>query len=137
MIPVLSIFLSPNQTRTKLTYLSLSFLSPPRDATFYGGGGTGACGSPNDDSLSTVALFGVPDGSPKGAYNDGVNCGKTITIKRIDTGVVATANITNACPSCGNSNNIDLSDSLFKEKLGGTAELGIMKVEWSCEDCVF
>ena len=61
----------------------------------------------NPDSAKLVALYTA-------AYENGANCGRTVQIDNLDDGTSTTAVVADSCPSCSNSNNIDLSIGAFE-----------------------
>ena len=66
-----------------------------------------SCPSVNPDSAKIIALYTE-------AYENGANCGRTVQIDNLDDGTSTTAVVADSCPSCSNSNNIDLSVGAFE-----------------------
>ncbi|BGP21891.1 hypothetical protein JCM10295v2_000768 [Rhodotorula toruloides] len=60
---------------------------------FYQNGVAGNCGAVNPDSALIVAL-------PTATYANGVHCGQTVTITRVDTGSSIQAKVADSCPTC-------------------------------------
>ncbi|CAO1619002.1 unnamed protein product [Sympodiomycopsis kandeliae] len=91
-------------------------------ATFYDAG-LGACGDTNSASDMIVAV------TPS-MYGGGSNCGKQISITNQKTGTTQQATIKDLCPTCGGSQDLDMSKGLFKA-LGGTENEGVFPITWS------
>ena len=94
-------------------------------ATFYYQKGVaGACGNINPDSAMIVALNNYK-------YRSSL-CGKTISIKSLQTGKTVQATVADRCPGCG-PNDVDLSTGLFAA-LGGTQQEGVFKIDWTIQN---
>ncbi|KAF8610008.1 barwin-like endoglucanase [Ceratobasidium sp. AG-I] len=95
-------------------------------ATFFTqNGNAGACGDKHDDYDLVVA-------ADKDRYGD-LNkksdlCGKKVLITNTDNGKQVTAIIADACPTCKNSNSLDLSLGAF-DKIGAR-ETGMLPIKW-------
>ncbi|KIJ39751.1 hypothetical protein M422DRAFT_257345 [Sphaerobolus stellatus SS14] len=74
---------------------------------FLQGGAAGACGTVHKDTDHVVALQTTQ-------YDNGVFCGRTITITDVTTGKTAVGTVADECPGCNGSGSIDLSESLFE-----------------------
>ena len=48
-------------------------------------------------------------------YDNGANCGRSITITRTDTGQSVTATVADECPTCENGTSLDLSEGAFEQ----------------------
>ncbi|CAO1628692.1 unnamed protein product [Parajaminaea phylloscopi] len=89
-------------------------------ATFYDAG-LGACGWTNSGSDKIVAVTYAN-------WAGGANCGKTISITH--NGNTQQATIADLCPTCGGSDDLDMSWGLFSA-LGGTHDMGVFQMQWS------
>lgn len=133
----------PSHTSTKPTAVSTNHVSSHTTAlttqstgtsNFIGGGVityffqngvAGACGTVHQDTDMICALDSA-------RYNNGEFCGREITIEANDTtGQKRIINVTVAdeCPTCKNSNSIDLSLGAF-EQITATA-IGELSAIWS------
>ncbi|KAM0750973.1 hypothetical protein T439DRAFT_380795 [Meredithblackwellia eburnea MCA 4105] len=91
-------------------------------ATFFFQDNTeGACGVLHTDSDHIVAIDSA-------MYDNGANCGRTVQIRRLSTGVVITATVADECPTCDTSTSLDLSVASFLEI--ATEEEGEVAIEW-------
>ncbi|GAA5975615.1 hypothetical protein JCM11641_003547 [Rhodosporidiobolus odoratus] len=96
---------------------------------YYQKGNQGACGTAVSDSSKVVAL-------PSYAYGGGRYCGKKVEITRMSggsKGMKVTATVMDECPSCTNSNSLDLSVGAYKA-LGGTQDEGQFDISWKFID---
>jgi hypothetical protein len=48
-------------------------------------------------------------------YGNGELCGKTVQITRVSTGVTAQCIVADECPTCDNSESIDMSVGMFTQ----------------------
>ena len=46
-------------------------------------------------------------------YDNGAHCGKTVKLVNLDSGATTTATVADECPTCDNSNSIDMSVGAF------------------------
>jgi len=93
-------------------------------ATWYTqNGNAGNCGKVNPDSAKIIALYTE-------AYENGANCGRTVQIDNLDDGTSTTAVVADSCPSCSNSNNIDLSVGAFEAIDPEYKTHGIRNIRW-------
>lgn len=91
-------------------------------ATFYQAG-LGNCGWTNSGSDMIVAL-------PTSMYAGGSHCGKKLTVTNQKTGKTQQATVADSCPTCGSSQDLDMSWGLFSA-LGGTENEGVFPISWS------
>jgi len=93
---------------------------------FYQGGVAGACGTVHKDSDFVAAMDYRRYGnlSVKSAL-----CGKQVKITNPANGKSVTVTVADACPTCKNSNSIDLSVAAFKQI--ATEEQGMVGINWS------
>lgn len=63
-------------------------------------------------------------------YAGGANCGKMVSITNQKTGTTQQAKIVDLCPTCGGSQDLDMSKGLFSA-LGGTENEGVFPISWS------
>lgn len=91
-------------------------------ATFFQAG-LGACGWTNSGSDMIVAV------TPS-VFSGGSVCGKKITITNEKTGKTQEATISDECPTCTSTKDLDMSSGLFSA-LGGTEEEGVFQMKWS------
>lgn len=92
---------------------------------FYQGGNAGACGNRNPDSAKVAAL-------QTSEYANGAHCGKQIKIFRADNpskSVLVT--VADECPSCVNSESIDLSVGAFTAIATEAEGMVAIKWEWA------
>jgi rare lipoprotein A (peptidoglycan hydrolase) len=70
------------------------------------------------------------DGARYGDASDGLSplCGQKVKITNIENGNTVTVTIKDKCPTCKNSNSIDLTVAAF-EALGPLNE-GVLPIEW-------
>ncbi|KAK4699918.1 hypothetical protein P7C70_g6334, partial [Phenoliferia sp. Uapishka_3] len=85
-------------------------------------GVAGACGKVNLDTAKVIAIDSA-------MYNNGANCGRSITITRVSDGRTATGVVADECPTCNNGTSLDMSEGLFLEL--GTYDEGEFDIEWS------
>jgi len=85
-------------------------------------GNEGACGDTNPDSAIICAL-------QTSVYDNGAHCGQYVLITNTKTGKTIPVRVADECPTCDNSQSIDLSTGAF-QALGGTVEEGIFPIEW-------
>jgi hypothetical protein len=93
---------------------------------FYQNGVAGACGTVHSDSDLIAAIDAARYG------NTGVKsglCGKQVSITNTQNHNTVVVTIADACPTCDNSNSIDLSVAAF-QKLGPLSE-GLLPIVWS------
>lgn len=93
---------------------------------FFQNGQPGACGKRNPDSLPLVALDTRRYGNTSRKSSD---CGRHVRIKNIKNGKTVVAIIADACPTCANSNSLDLSTGAFDAI--GDRDTGVLSIEWS------
>ncbi|KAI0709271.1 RlpA-like double-psi beta-barrel-protein domain-containing protein-containing protein [Earliella scabrosa] len=99
-------------------------------ATFYyQGGQAGACGKVNPDSAYIAALQTERYGN-LGAKSS--NCGRRIKLTNTNNGKSVEVVVADACPSCGDKNDLDLSVDAFKQI--AKEEEGYVPIEWSFLD---
>ncbi|KAI0807558.1 hypothetical protein C8Q74DRAFT_1213443 [Fomes fomentarius] len=79
---------------------------------FYQGGQAGACGNVNPDSAYIAALQTDRYGN-LGAKSS--NCGRRIKLTNTNNGKSVEVTVADACPTCGNHNDLDLSEAAFKQ----------------------
>ncbi|KAK4698985.1 hypothetical protein P7C70_g7284, partial [Phenoliferia sp. Uapishka_3] len=89
---------------------------------FYQAGGTGACGSVNEDSALIVALNTAQYSSSK--------CGSKVKVTNTATGKSVTATVADECPGCA-SESLDLSTGAFDSI--GDEDTGVLSITWSYE----
>ncbi|KAM0748658.1 barwin-like endoglucanase [Meredithblackwellia eburnea MCA 4105] len=95
-------------------------------ATFYTQNGVaGACGKVNPDSALIIA-------QDSRMYNNGANCGRSITLTRTDNGASVTAVIADECPTCETATSLDLSVGAFTKI--ATEEEGMVPISWHYND---
>ncbi|KAF9507856.1 hypothetical protein BS47DRAFT_1488618 [Hydnum rufescens UP504] len=92
---------------------------------FYQGGNAGACGTVHSDSDYIVAID-IDRYGDTGAVSP--LCGKKVEITNADTGKSVVATIADVCPTCKNSNSIDLSVSTFLA-IASLGE-GMVSIKW-------
>ncbi|KIJ48023.1 hypothetical protein M422DRAFT_248174 [Sphaerobolus stellatus SS14] len=88
---------------------------------FFQNGEPGACGQVHKDTDLIVALQTTQ-------YDNGVFCGRTLTITDTATGKTAVGTVADECPGCNGSGSIDLSEGLF-EIFAPTSQ-GTFPVSW-------
>ncbi|KIJ48033.1 hypothetical protein M422DRAFT_248192 [Sphaerobolus stellatus SS14] len=88
---------------------------------FFQEGAAGACGQVHKDTDHIVALQTTQ-------YDNGVFCGRTLTITDTATGKTAVGTVADECPGCNGSGSIDLSEGLF-EIFAPTSQ-GTFPVSW-------
>lgn len=92
---------------------------------FYQGGNAGACGTVHSDSdlvaAMDVDLYG--DTGRKSSL-----CGRRVQITNTNNGKSVTVVVADACPTCKNSNSIDLSVGAFNKI--ATEEQGMVPIKW-------
>lgn len=95
---------------------------------FYQGGAAGACGQVHSDSDFICAmdqdLFGTSGPSSP-------LCGKQVKITNTANGNTVTVTVADDCPTCSNSNSIDLSVAAFQAL--GDMSLGVLPISWQFE----
>jgi len=93
---------------------------------FYQGGVAGACGTVHSDNDFVAAMDYRRYGnlSVKSAL-----CGDKVKITNPANGKSVTVTVADACPTCKNSNSIDLSVAAFKQI--ATEEQGMVGITWS------
>lgn len=96
---------------------------------FFQNGVAGNCGQVHQDSDKVVALrefflitsFCIAtlnaflDNAETDTYANGAHCGKTIKLMDVNSGHTSTGVVADSCPTCTNSQSIDLSQGLFDE----------------------
>ncbi|KAG6845329.1 hypothetical protein H0H87_010786 [Tephrocybe sp. NHM501043] len=93
---------------------------------FYQNGVAGACGTVHKDSDFIAAM----DKDRYGNLNvKSALCGKQVKITNPANKKSVTVTIADACPTCKNSNSIDLSEGAFKQI--ATLEQGMVGITWS------
>ncbi|KAF8798069.1 barwin-like endoglucanase [Phlegmacium glaucopus] len=93
---------------------------------FYQNGVAGACGTVHSDNDMIAAI----DADRYG--NTGVRsglCGKRVSITNTENQHTVVVTIADACPTCDNSNSIDLSVAAFQEL--APLEEGLLHITWS------
>lgn len=93
---------------------------------FYQNGVAGACGTVHSDSDFIAAIDAARYGYT--GVKSGL-CGKQVSITNADNGHTVVVTIADACPTCDNSNSIDLSVAAF-ERLD-LLSVGIVPITWS------
>ncbi|OAX41951.1 barwin-like endoglucanase [Rhizopogon vinicolor AM-OR11-026] len=92
---------------------------------FYQDGNAGACGTVHSDNDYICAI-------DQARYGDSGNasplCGQQVKITNTDNGNTVTVTVADDCPTCDNSNSIDLSVAAF-EALGSLSE-GLLPIQW-------
>ncbi|GLB34903.1 putative lytic transglycolase [Lyophyllum shimeji] len=93
---------------------------------FYQNGVAGACGTVHSDNDLIAAIDGRRYGnlSVKSAL-----CGKKVKISNPANGKSVTVTIADACPTCKNSNSIDLSLAAFQKI--ATLDQGLVGITWN------
>lgn len=96
---------------------------------FYQNGVAGACGTVHSDNDMIAAIDGDRYGnlSARSAL-----CGKQVTLTNTKNGKSVTVTIADACPTCDNSNSIDLSKGAFEQI--ATLDEGIVPITWSFDN---
>lgn len=61
-------------------------------------------------------------------YDNGSLCGKSVTITNTDNGKSVTVTVADECPTCDNSNSIDLSTGAFDQIADESS--GIVPISW-------
>jgi hypothetical protein len=97
-----------------------------RATFFFQNGVAGACGKKHPDSYPLVALTKSLYGSFSRTSS---NCGRQVLIRNKKNGKTVTATVEDGCPSCGRSNDLDLSTGAF-DKIATRAE-GEVDIEWT------
>jgi hypothetical protein len=93
---------------------------------FYQNGVAGACGTVHKDSDLVAAI----DADRYGNTGERSSlCGKQVQITNTKNGKSVTVTIADACPTCENSNSIDLSTAAFQKI--ATTEEGMVPIKWS------
>lgn len=92
---------------------------------FYQNGVAGACGTVHNDNDMIAAIDGDRYGD-LGARSS--LCGKQVSITNTKNGKSVTVTIADACPTCDNSNSIDLSSGAFQQI--ATLDEGIVPIAW-------
>ncbi|KAI0683695.1 RlpA-like double-psi beta-barrel-protein domain-containing protein-containing protein [Cytidiella melzeri] len=85
-------------------------------------GVAGACGTVHPDSAMIVALDSA-------IYNNGENCGRSLTITNESNGKSQKAVVADECPTCVSAYSVDFSEALF-EALAGDLGIGEIKISW-------
>lgn len=93
---------------------------------FYQGGNPGACGEYHSDSDLIVAIDEARYGNPGQKSS---LCGKKVKITNTKNNKSVTATIADDCPTCRNSNSIDLSYGTFAA-IAAESE-GMVPISWS------
>jgi hypothetical protein len=96
---------------------------------FFQNGAAGACGQKHADSVPLVALDFRRYGNTNRASPD---CGRHVLIKNTANGKTVTALVADACPSCENSNSLDLSTGAFDAL--GSRDAGVLPIIWGFID---
>ncbi|CAA7271656.1 unnamed protein product [Cyclocybe aegerita] len=92
---------------------------------FYQEGNAGACGTVHKDTDMIAAI----DGDRYGDLGKRSSlCGKRVKITNTKNQKTVTVTIADACPTCRNSNSIDLSEGAFK--VIATLDEGIVPISW-------
>lgn len=92
---------------------------------FWQNGNAGACGTKHQDTDFIAAI----DKDLYGPDNKASQyCGRKILITRTDTGKTVTVTVADDCPSCINTNSIDLSHAAFNAI--ATDEEGQVSISW-------
>jgi len=92
---------------------------------FFQNGVAGACGTVHQDSDFIVAIDAARYGD---TGEKSPLCGKQVHITNTANKKSVTATIADACPTCDNSNSIDLSTGTFKTI--GDESAGVLNIEW-------
>jgi hypothetical protein len=93
---------------------------------FYQNGVAGACGTVHPDSALIAAIDGQRYGN-LGAKSQ--LCGQQVKITNTKNNKSVTVTIADACPTCVNSNSIDLSTGAFQQI--ATLDEGMVPITWS------
>jgi expansin (peptidoglycan-binding protein) len=92
---------------------------------FYQGGAAGACGQVHSDNDFICAM-------DKDLYGDMGNsapiCGKQVIITNTQNGKTVTVTVADECPTCLNSNSIDLSVAAFQQIADESQ--GVVPISW-------
>ncbi|KAJ6583215.1 RlpA-like double-psi beta-barrel-protein domain-containing protein-containing protein [Mycena sp. CBHHK59/15] len=107
------------------TSSSSSFITGGFGTWFTQNGVAGACGTVHQDTDFVVAL-------QTQMYANGANCGRKIQIIDISNGKSSEAVVADECPSCTNTNSVDMSVGLF-ESLAGLS-VGEFDIKWQFLD---
>ncbi|KAH8107047.1 RlpA-like double-psi beta-barrel-protein domain-containing protein-containing protein [Cristinia sonorae] len=92
---------------------------------FFQNGVAGACGKVNPDSAFIAAIDQDRYGN---SGNESPLCGKQVQITNTKNGKTVTVTIADDCPTCVNSNSIDLSVGAFTQI--ATEEEGMVPITW-------
>jgi len=128
---------SSSTTQAQATSTKASSTPKPTGSVFTGGkatfffqnGAAGACGKQNPDSLPLVALDTRRYGNPNRKSSD---CGRHVLIKNVKNGKTVKALVADACPTCANTNSLDLSTGAFDAI--GSRSTGVLDITWSFTD---
>ncbi|KAF5315719.1 hypothetical protein D9611_004744 [Ephemerocybe angulata] len=93
---------------------------------FYQNGVAGACGKVHSDSDMIAAIDGDRYGNMNAVSSQ---CNKQVKLTNSNNGKSVTVTIVDACPTCANSNSIDLSKGAF-EKIAPLSD-GMVPITWS------
>ncbi|KZT18818.1 barwin-like endoglucanase [Neolentinus lepideus HHB14362 ss-1] len=103
-----------------LTERDSGFITGGVATYFYQNDNAGACGTVHSDNDVVAAM-------DSGRYNQGL-CGKKVFIRNTKNGKSVTVTIADECPTCENSNSIDLSVGAFTQI--ATKEEGEVPIQW-------
>ncbi|EJF65885.1 barwin-like endoglucanase [Dichomitus squalens LYAD-421 SS1] len=92
---------------------------------FYQGGNAGACGQVHPDSAFIAALQTKRYGD---LSQESSNCGRKITATNTNNGKSVTVTVADACPTCPEENDLDLSFAAFTSI--ATEEEGEVPIVW-------
>jgi len=93
---------------------------------FYQGGAAGACGQVHSDNDLICAMDQARYGN---SGNASPLCGKQVKITNTQNGKTVTVTVADDCPTCLNSNSIDLSVAAFKTIADESQ--GVAPISWS------
>ncbi|KAJ7109436.1 RlpA-like double-psi beta-barrel-protein domain-containing protein-containing protein [Mycena epipterygia] len=117
---------STADSSTKTTSSSSgSFITGGFGTWFTQNGVAGACGTVHKDTDFVVAL-------QTSMYANGANCGRKIQIIETSSGKSSTAVVADECPTCLNTNSVDMSVAMF-ESLAALS-VGEMNIKWQFQD---
>lgn len=131
LVPTTTPVNTPEPTTTKpasaATQAPASGVNTGGFATFfYQNGVAGACGTVHSDNDMIAAIDGDRYGNLSA---QSPLCGKQVKLTNANNGKSITVTIADACPTCKNSNSIDLSEGAFKQI--ATLDEGMVPITWS------
>lgn len=111
---------SAKSTKTSSSSSDSDLITGGVGTFFLQNGVAGACGTVHPDSAVIVAMDSA-------RYGSGSLCGKKVFIQNTENGKSVTATVEDECPTCDNSNSIDMSVGAFTQI--ATEEEGEVKSE--------